>query len=52
MRAVFGELVDALGDELKMPIANNSHVQEHMRRAIVALGAPWAGYLEEWWLNG
>jgi hypothetical protein len=51
LRTVFGELVDALGDEMKIEIANNSHVQQHVRRAVEALGGPWAGYLEEWWLH-
>ena len=51
MREAFGDLVDALGDELKVEISRNPHVQEHVRQAIAALGGGYGSYNDAWWLS-
>lgn len=50
-KEVLGDLIDALNDELSYEISKSPHVQEHVKQAILALGGPWTGYLDAWWLQ-
>lgn len=47
----FGDLIDALNDEMAMEISRNPHVKAHVRKAVEVLGGPWSGYLDVWWLH-
>lgn len=53
LREAVGDLIDALGDELKHEVNYSSHVQEHIRAVVMALNDDrYTSYLDAWWLGG
>jgi hypothetical protein len=47
-QGALGELIDALADELRFEVNESPHVKDHVQRAAVMLGGPYASYAESW----